>query len=173
MALNSIIPKSSKLAVTGGIFIAELNNPTIGKYDFTNYKVSGNRVNASVNMALDMRPNYVYFFHEMNFTLSLDEGDFLEAIQGGTVPELSVRDSQSRNSIFKQPFRLFRYYHNAAIDQYYYNINANNFLIADFQAVIDQTAALVGVDFLYGQLSMSIYEVTKEQFIKAYKVEKI
>ena len=171
MSLKSIIPKGSKLAIVGGIFTAHLNDPTIGKYDFTNYRIGGTRVNCAVDMGLVMRPNFVYFFHELHFSLSIDEGSFLEAIAGEAVPSLSVKDSQSRKNIFKAPFRLFRYFENSAIDTYYYNINANNSLIGDFQAVISQTADLVGIDFLYAQLSMSIYEITREQFIKDYKNE--
>ena len=171
MAVNSIIPKSAKLAVIGGLFKAELNNPTIGKYDFINYKVGGNRFNALVDLGLAMNPNYLYFFHQMNFSLSIDEGTFLNAIEPGTVPELSIKDSSSRKSIFKSPFRLFRYFENSAVDSFHLNSNANARLIADFQCVLTQVADLVGVLNVYAQVSLSVYEITDNSFIEAYKKE--
>jgi hypothetical protein len=171
MSINSIIPRSSKLCIAGGIFKATINNPTLGKFDFTNIKVAGNRLNVAVPLGLAMNPNYLYFFHQVNFSLSIDEADFLQAIDAGTVPELSIKDSTTRKNIFHAPFRLFRYFENAAVDSYHLNLNANAELIADFQSLLVMIAPLVGVSDIYAQVAFSIYEITEEKFIKNYKRE--
>jgi len=171
MALKYEIPKSANLAIIGGIFKAVLNNPTVGKYDFTNYAPAGDRYNVAVDLGLKMNPSYLYFFHEMHFSLSCDEGVFLSAIDPGTVPELKVRDSTSNRSIFHSPFRLFRYFENSAVDSFHFNSNANASIIADFQAVVFQVAELVGVSDLFGQVSFSVYEITDQRYIQEYKKE--
>jgi hypothetical protein len=122
-------------------------------------------------MGLQMSPNYLYFFHQLNFSLSIDEGTFLSAIQSGTVTTLVFRDSISRKAVFDFPIRLFRYYEGNAIDKYYHNFNANNFLYGDFQCLLSQTSDLQGIDTIYAQVSASVYEITNEKFIKEYKRE--
>lgn len=172
MAINSKIPKGSKLAVVGGIFKAVLNSPLPGQYDFTDYlDTNGNRFNVAVDFGLSMSPNFLYFFHQLNFSLSIDEGTFLTAIKSGTVPTLVFRDSASRKAIFNFPIRLFRYFEGNAIDQYYHNLNANNKLFGDFQCVLSQVADLQGIDTIYSQVSASVYEVTDKKFIEEYKKE--
>jgi hypothetical protein len=171
MSIKSDIPQSSKLCIIGGIFTGVLNNPTIGKYNFTDYKIGGNRVNVAVPLGLAMNPNYLYFFHEINFSMSIAESSFLEAIEPGTVPQLAIKDSTSRRSIFHLPFRLFRYFENAAMDSFHFNSNGNASLLGDFQGMFSLVASLVGVSSILAQISMSVYEITEEKFIKNYKRE--
>jgi hypothetical protein len=171
MSVLSTIPKGSKLVIVGGIFKAVFGNPTIGKYDFTNYKTGGNRFNVAVPLGLYMNPNYLYFFHQMNFSLSIDEADFLTAIEPATVPTMTIRDSTTRKNIFHAPFRLFRYFENAAVDSYHFNLNANAILNADFQAVLFQVPNIIGITDLYAQVSFSVYEIADESFIREYKRE--
>jgi hypothetical protein len=171
MSIQNTIPRSSKLYIAGGVFKATLNNPTIGKYDFTNLKVGGNRVNVSVPLGLAMNPNYLYFFHQMNFSLSIAESDFLQAIEAGSVPELAIKDNTNFRNIFHAPFRLFRYFENAAVDSFHLNLNANAVLIADFQSNLNLIASLVGITDIYAQVAFSIYEITENKYIKDYKRE--
>lgn len=171
MALKYAIPKSANLAIVGGVFKAVLNNPTIGKYDFTNYAPAGDRYNAAVQLGLNLNPNYLYFFHQMQFSLSCAESVYLSAIDPGSVPELKVRDSTSRKQIFKAPFRLFRYFENSAVDYFHFNLNSNASLIADFQAQFIQVAELVGITEIYAQVSFSVYEITDSAYIQDYKRE--
>lgn len=171
MALDYKIPKSARLAIVGGVFKAVFNNPTVGKYDFTNYSPAGSRYNVAIPLGLNLNPNYLYFFHQMGFSLSCDEGTFLSAIEPGTVPELKVRDSTTNKSIFHAPFRLYRYFENAAVDQFHFNLNSNAVLIADFQAIIQTVPALVGTVDLYAQVSFSVYEITDTRYIMDYKRE--
>ncbi len=169
MPINATIPKSSHLCIVGCEFKSVLSNPTIGKYDFTNYLVGGNRINAVAPIGLKMNPSFLYYFHQMNFSLSIDEGAFLRAIDAGTVPTLEVRDSSNRKSTLYHSLRLFRYYENSALDSYHYNANTNAEFITDFQCVLDQVADLVGVTEIYAQISFSIYEITDNAFIESYK----
>ena len=169
MPINSIIPKSSRLCITGAIFKAVFNNPTVGKYDFTNYKVGGDRLNVSVPIGLAMNPSYLYFFHQINFSLSIDEGIFLSSISENTVPTLSVRDSTNRKNIFYAPFRMIKYLQNSALDSYHFNTNKNAEMIADFQCVLNQSADLIGVSEIYAQVSFTIYEISQHKYIDEFK----
>jgi len=171
MAINSNIPRSGKLAVIGGIFSAELGNPNAGEYDFIQLGISGGRTNVTVPLGMDMSPNYLYFFHKMNFSLSIDESVFLQAIKAGTIPELTIRDSSNLKNIFIAPMRLFRYLENQSIDSFHFNLNANASFVADFQAVLVQVADLVGVQTIYAQVSFDVYEITDSKYIEIYKRE--
>jgi hypothetical protein len=171
MSLKSTIPKNSRLSVVGGIFKGVFNSPSAGKYDFTNYTVAGTRGNYSVPLGLNLRPNYLYFFHQLNFSLSIDEGTYLTAIDSGTVPTLTIKDSTTNKTIFNQPFRMFRYFENAAIDTFHYNLNLNDELIADFQCILNQVAEIVGVGTIYAQASLSIYEIMDHKYIEEFKKE--
>lgn len=169
MPLNNKIPQNSKLAIIGGVFKGVLGSPSPGKYDFINYSVAGVLQNNAVELGLRMRPNFLYFFHQIQFSMSIPEGDFLAAIDPGTVPTLTVRESTTRNNIFYAPFRLFRYFENGAADSFHFNLNENASIIADFQAVLSQTAALIGIDTVYAQVSFSVYEITDKKFIEEFK----
>jgi hypothetical protein len=171
MSLITRIPPGSALAVVGGIFQSAFGNPTVGEYDFTNYKVGGTRFNVAIPLGLKFNPSYLYFFHQLNFSMSIDEGTFLSAIKQGTAPTLTIRDSTSRRSIFHNPFRLFRYFENLAVDSFHLNSNANAELLADFQAELVQVADLVGITQIFAQVSFSIYEIKDLKFIDDYKKE--
>lgn len=168
MSIMLNIPRSSRLSLLGGIFKGVLGNPTVGKYDFTNYKEGGNRFNVAVPLGLPMNPKYLYFFHELNFSLNIDEGTFLTAIEAGTVPTLSVKDSTTNKILFGSPFRLFRYFEGNAIDSFHYNLNSAGIFIADFQCLLNQIADLQGIQTVLAQVSFSIYEITDITYINEY-----
>lgn len=169
MALNSEIPKNSRLAIIGGKFKAVLNNPTIGKYDFINYRVGGDRYNARVDLGLDMNPEYLYFFNQLNFSLSMADDVYLKSIDASNIPEISIKDSSSSKNIFSHPFRLFRYFENSDIDFYHLNANKNSRIIADFQCVLIQVPELVGISDVYAQVAMSVYEISDHNFIRSIR----
>lgn len=168
MAIMKAIPRSSRLFLIGGKFKAVLNDPTIGKYDFTNYKVGGDRVNVAVPLGLAMVPKYLYFFNKINFSLSIDEGTFLTAIEAGTVPTLSVKDFSTNKIIFGSPFRLFRYFDGNDIDSFHYNINSTGNFIGDFQCLLNQVPDLVGVQNIIAQVSFSVYEIINIKYINDF-----
>ena len=171
MAINSKIPRSGKLSVIGGLFSADLGNPNAGEYDFIQLGIAGGRQNTLVKLGLAMQPNYLYFFHKMNFSMSIPEGVFLQAIKPSTIPVLTVRDSTNIKNLFYAPIRLFRYLENQAIDSYVFNLNSTAEFIADFQAVLIQVADLVGVQTIYAQVSFDVYEITDSGYIEGYKKE--
>lgn len=168
MSIMKQIPQAARLHLIGGKFKAVLNDPTVGKYDFTNYKVGGDRFNVAVPLGLDMNPKYLYFFNQLNFSLSIDEGDFLNAISVDTVPTLSVKDSSTGKIIFGSPFRLFRYFEGNDVDSFHYNLNSKGFFIADFQCLLDQIPNLVGIQTIIAQVSFSVYEIIEIDYINAF-----
>jgi hypothetical protein len=169
MPLTNTIPKNSHLSVIGGLFKSSFGIPAAGKYDFTNYSPGGSRYNNAVDLGIKMNPNYLYFFHQISFSLSCSEDSFLSSIDAGTVPILSIRDSSTNKNIFHAPFRMYRYFENAAVDSFHFNSNVNSRVIADFQAVLIQGAGLIGVTDLYAQVSFMLYEIADPNFIAGYK----
>jgi hypothetical protein len=172
MPLNSIIPKNSHLSVIGGLFKAVLNVPTIGKYDFINYAPAGSRFNVAVDLGLAMNPNYLYYFHQMSFSFSFGEEIYLSAIDPGTVPALTIRDSSTSKNIFHAPFRMLKYFENAAVDSFHFNLNTNAHMIADFQAVLVQVPAIIGITDIFAQVSFMVYEISDPSFKEKYLREK-
>lgn len=166
MALVSLIPRETTLNVIGGEFLANFGAPTPAKYDFTNYVVAGVRYNSMVPLGLKLRPNYLYFFHQMDFSLSIDESVFLRAIDPAVTPTMTIRDAPARRAIFNAPFRLFRYFENKAVDFFYQNLNSNATVEADFECVLTQPAELVGIGTVYAQVSFTVYEITNDKFIR-------
>jgi hypothetical protein len=169
MPLSIKIPQGSQPVIVGGKFKAVFNDPTVAQYDFTNYKVGGTRYNVSIPLGLKFNPNYLYFFHQFNFSVNIDEATYLEAIDQDTVPLLAVKDSSTRKSIFYADFRLFRYFENSAIDSYHYSQNTDSELVADFACVLDQPGDLVGISEIYAQVSFSVYQIEDREFIMNYK----
>lgn len=169
MALTSFVPRDAGLNIIGGSFIANFGLPTPGKYDFTNYvNGAGVKVNAQVELGLYLRPNYLYFFHQLNFSLSIDSGVYLRAIDPGSTPKLIIKEDSNR-SIFNAPIKLFKYFDNSAVDFYYKNLKSKAKVLADFDCILIQVPELVGIGTIYGQISLTVYEIMNETFIRQYE----
>jgi hypothetical protein len=171
------IPKSSRLSLVGGIFKATFNAPTIGKYDFTNLKnAGGNFVNRGVPLGLVLNPTSIYFVNKLSFSMSIDEGVFLSSIDTttpDTIPNVNFRPPPENINIYNYPLRLLNYFDNRDIDSFFIVSNAKDILAADFRAVLNQTADLVGIGTVYAQVSICIYEINdydfKSQFTSSIK----
>jgi hypothetical protein len=146
-----------------------MGTPTPGLYDFTNFKnADGGKFNFAVDFGLNMSPNYLYFFHQLNFSMSIEEGAYLNAIEPDTVPILKVKDSSSNTPLIHYPLRMFRFFESTAIDCFYKNANTNARITGEFQCRLQDTADLVGLDDIYAQVSISVYEITDNDYIAKY-----
>jgi len=175
MSIIKEIPDGSRLMIVGGVFSADYNTPTIGRYNFTDaLDVNLNFRNRSVNLGIELNPGALYYADKLSFSSNIAESDFLETIDlsdSENIPRFYMRTSVDLKSVYSYSSRIFKYYENFEIGQYFFNSNTKNFLYADFSAKLKQNANLVGVGTIYSQLSMSIYEIIDTEFIGKWRVK--
>jgi hypothetical protein len=174
MSIIKTIPDSSRLMIVGGVFSADYNDPTIGRYNFTDIKTGGNYRNRGVNLGIELNPGSLYYADKLSFSANIDESDFLETIDLSStenIPKFYMRTAIDLKSVYAYSSRIFKYYENFEIGQYFFNQNVKNYLVADFSAVLKQNANMVGVGTIFAQLSLSIYEIVDTNFIGKYRKE--
>lgn len=173
MSIVKSIPDGSRLMIVGGVFSADFNVPTVGRYDFTNSLNAGNDFrNRKVNLGLELNPGSLYYADKLSFSANLSESDFLEVIDltdEENIPKIYMRTSVDLKQVYAYSSRIFKFYENFEIGQYFLNSNVKNFLLADFSAVLKQNANMVGVGTVFAQLSISIYEIVDTTFIGEWR----
>lgn len=173
MAIVKKIPDGSRLMIVGGVFSADFNNPTIGRYDFTeSLTAGGDYRNRKVNLGIELNPGSLYYADKLSFNCNIAESDFLETIDLSSqenIPKFYMRTSVDLKSVYAYSSRIFKFYENFEIGQYFFNSNVKNYLLADFGAKFKQNANMVGVATMFAQLSMSIYEIVDTDFIGEWR----
>jgi len=163
--IYGIVPKNSKPFTTSNIFTAAFNTPTLGKYDFSN--TAGNRgqkVFAMVNTS-------IYYIASVSFSATTGEGDFLSAID--TTPEWRLRLNSDQTIIHPYPFPVVTYFDDRDFQTFISSQQANDFLLIDFSGILNQIAAFVGIGEIRAQVSMLVYEIIDNNWIKAYRDKSI
>jgi hypothetical protein len=175
MSIIKEIPDGSRLMIVGGVFSATYNVPTVGRYNFTDEKdVNLNYKNRGVNLGIELNPGALYYADKLSFSANIAESDFLETIDLTdleNIPRFYMRTSVDLKSVYSYSSRIFKYYENFEIGQYFFNTNTKNYLLADFSAKMKQNANMVGVTTIFAQLSMSIYEIVDTEFIGKWRVK--
>ena len=175
MSIVKKIPDGSRLMIVGGVFSADFNVPTIGRYNFTDAQNgSSNFRNRGVDLGIELVPGSLYYADKLSFSANVAESDFLESIDltdNENIPRFYMRTSGDLKSVYAYSSRVFKYYENFEIGQFFFNSNVKNNLLADFSAKLKQNANMVGVGTLFAQLSMSIYEIYDTDFIKEWRVK--
>jgi hypothetical protein len=173
MAIVKQIPDGSRLMIIGGVFSADFNVPTVGRYDFTNAQDAGSNFrNRGVDLGIELVPGSLCYADKLSFSANVAENDFLECIDlsdNENIPRFYMRTSGDLKSVYAYSSRVFKYYENFEIGQYFFNSNVKNNLLADFSAKFKQNANLVGVGTIFAQLSMSIYEIYDTDFIGEWR----
>lgn len=173
MAIIKNIPDGSRLMIVGGVFSADFNVPTVGRYDFTESKnAGGDYRNRKVSLGIELNPGALYYADKLSFNCNISESDFLETIDLSSeenIPKFYMRTSVDLKSVYAYSARIFKFYENFEIGQYFFNSNVKNYLLADFSAKLKQNANLVGVGTISAQLSMSIYEIVDTKFIGEWR----
>lgn len=173
MAIVKNIPDNSRLMLVGGVFAADFNVPTIGRYNFTDSLTSsGDFRNRKVSLGIVLNPGSLYYADKLSFNCNVAESDFLETIDltdEENIPKFYMRTSVDLKSVYAYSARIFKYYENFEIGQYFFNSNVKNTLLADFGAKFKQNANMVGLTTMYAQLSLSIYEIVDTNFIGEWR----
>lgn len=160
------IPRSSRFWQVSASFQAEFNAvngvPTgSGQYDF------GQTVNESVLlMPVATRKNTVYWFDVWNVGGDIGETDYLDAI--ATVPTARLERKFSRESIYSRPLPVVNYVDNQIITAWFKDEKGNDEIRMTFLGLLNQTANLVGVQFINIFVSMNIYAIDARYWVEHY-----
>ena len=161
-----IIPKNSKPFTTSNIFSGTFNVPTLGKYDFTG--TIGNQA----QHAFEMVNTSIYYIASVSFSATIPEGDFLSAIDKTskeTFPAWRLKFASDRTIVHPRSFPVVQYFDDTFFETFVYSQQANDFIDIDFTGVLNQTASLVGVIEIKAQVSLILYEIIDQNFVKSYR----
>lgn len=167
MSIPLKIPINSQPSITGNIFSAAFNVPTLNRYDFTN-----TAANQNVNV-LQLEKWAVYVIERINFAANIPQGEYLEAIDtAGGLPDFQLSTTASNQQIFPNRQPLINYVDNLEVIQVFRTQQDNDFLRVSFRGLFAQTAALVGVGTLYAFLQMNIYKIQDVEWIQKFYGQK-
>jgi len=161
-----IIPKNSKPFTTSNIFSAVFNVPTAGGYDFTN--VTANKA----QHVFQMVNTSIYFIRSISFSATIPEGDFLSAIDISSkdnFPAWRLRFNSDRTIVHPYPFPVVQYFDDTDFSTFIWSQQAADFVDMDFLGLLTQTSDLVGISEIRAQVSIVVYEITDNNFLKAYR----
>lgn len=164
MAIIKTLPKDARFIQTANIFEATFNNPTAGRYDFDIIANQRQKV-MPINRAA------IYFIDRLNFSATIPESDYLLAID--TLPVIQLFYGLSGDPVYSKPLPLVQYIDNQETNTYFSTLNRqdeeDDFITVSMRGVLEQPASLVGVQTIRAQLSLNVYEVTNQQWIKEYR----
>lgn len=163
MSIVKQISKGAKFIQTVNFFQATYNNPTPGRYDF------GVNANTRQNV-IGINKDSLYFIDRINFSCTLPESEYLSVID--TTPEIQLFYGQRGGPVYVKPLPVVNFIDNQETNTYFQNFGQDNFsdtfLTVSMRGTLNQSAALVGVTEIKAQLSFNIYEVTEQEFIRAF-----
>lgn len=165
MSIQQILNGKYLPIETANRFRADFNTPP-GQYGF-----QGSAAAVAQNtraLVLEMEPEYVYFIDRLSFSASIDEGVYLRAFDPGDRPEIRLFLRERSPAIFPRPFPAINYKDNLELNFWFYNLDANNALLATMSGTLNQPAELVGVDTVFAQLSLVVYQIEQTEEIVNY-----
>jgi len=163
MAINLKIPIQAQPIITGNIFTAAFNVPTVNRYDFTNIAA-----NQNVNV-LELDRWSVYIIERYNFSTNASQPDYLEAIdttQG--LPNFQLTTTASDQQIFPQQQPLINYVDNLEVIQAFSTQQDNDFLRVSFRGAFSQVVGMITIPTMFAFLQMNIYKINEVDWIKKY-----
>lgn len=166
MSIHIEIPVDSKPIVTANSFTATFNAPTINRYD---WGVAANLNNLVIN--LDQWS--VYVIERVNFSMTVSESAYQEALIGGTEPAISLKYQSNNQVIFLTPQPFINYVDNLELLQYFWTTQNNDALLADFTGVIAQSAAMGAPATIDALISFNIYRVISHRWVKNFIDQKL
>lgn len=163
MSIVKQISKGAKFIQTANFFEAQYNTPTLGRYDFA--------INANIRQnVIPINKDSLYFIDRINFSCTIPESDYLSVID--TTPEIQLFYGQRGSPVYVKPLPVVNYIDNQETNTYFQNFGQDdfrdNFLTVTMRGSLAQNAALVGVTEIKAQLSLNVYEVTEQEFIKKF-----
>lgn len=161
MAVAKTIPKDSRFIQTLNLFNAAFNVPALGQYSF----------NVAANRGVQIFPitkTSVFLIERYSFSCNIPEGVYLENI--AALPVFRLRRQSDGLVIYKRALPCVNYIDGQEAIVYYNSDNENDFLIADFEGILNQSAPLVGVPVVTAQITLNLYEIVESNWIRKYRL---
>lgn len=142
-------------------FSATFNAEGTGKYNF------GFDATQQGQTVLALRDNYVYLIDRVSFSCTTPEGTYLEAIE--QMPGFRLKFLHGDLVAFPNAIPGVKYHDAMEFSWWFYADKRSDQLIVDMEGILDQVAGLVGVEVLYAQLSLVIYQENNSQIVSAIR----
>lgn len=161
------IPHQARFWQVSASFVAEFNTVDsvvtgTGKYDF------GQLVNQNVQLLpVTTKKNTVYFIDTINIGGDLSEADYLEAIN--TVPLARFTRKLANEAIYPRPLPVVNFVDNQQITAWLKDAKGGNEIQINFSGLLDQTAALVGVQFVNIFMQVNIYAIESSLWVAQFE----
>lgn len=160
MSIIYQIPHTSRFIETNNTFVANFNNPELGKYSFDN------AANTEVEL-LKLNQGSVYLIERMSVGGNITEGQYNDSID--ILPTLTMKRSVDGMVVYKKPFPINNYKDDSEVVTYVVSEKEHDTLIADFRGILNQTAVLVGVPSVKIFVNFSIYAIEDNRFYNKFR----
>lgn len=161
MAATFQIPDKSTLIPTTTIFSALFNNPTAGRYDFTNTPANQNV------FCMSMRPRVIYFIDSYSVGANITEEQFLESIT--VFPQLQFTKRFDSQNLYRAPLQVVNFTDHGELSNFYHSDIADDQLLLSFTGELRQLASMVGISPVRIQVSINIFEIDEQYFNAAHR----
>lgn len=116
---------------------------------------------------VELNADSLYVLQNIGFGANIPEADYQDSMQAG-IPTINFVSSASRTTLLRQAIPLPRYLESADLVASWMPRGKPNFLQAQLVANLTQTANLAAVAQVSFFVTLSVYEVTDKQYVKAY-----
>lgn len=115
-------------------------------------------------IVIPLTNKYLYLIDIVNFSTSINAGDYLEAIQ--LTPSFSLRFQNTPYRIYPFPIPGVNYMANSPFSFWFHTEKGNDSLLISMNGILAQTPALVGVASITAQFSMVLYQEENNEKIQ-------
>lgn len=156
MGITFQIPSTARPISTNNIFSGVFNNPTIGKYDF-NILANKNQV------VTPLQEKTIYLIERISVGGNISESTFLDAVEldqaTNSKPEYDLRYSINKTKVYQKSFPVLNYIDDKDVVMWVLSDKGHNELTMDFNALLNQTAELVGVSEIKISINLTMYAI--------------
>ncbi len=137
---------------------------------FANGQYSFNQPGNTNVTLMKLQSNSLYLISAFTFFANVAESDWLGSMDtAANFPAYQLRfQKSSSESIYPDPIRCVNYVDNADQLVYFASGRSADVLEITFSGIVNQVAGTVGVNPLLAEVNLSMYQITDQEFIKAY-----
>ena len=161
MSISYQIPHQSHYLKTSNTFVANFNVPLVGQYSFT-----GNTTNVD-QQVMELQQKKIYLIERVNIGGNISEQNYLDSID--TVPTFRLKRLQGKEAVYILPQPVVTYVDNQEITAWITSEKGNDQLLMDFNGVLNQTIALIGVATIKIYVSFAIYIIENQEFYSKFR----
>jgi len=157
--INIKIPHSSIFRPIVKRFTATCGTPSLWKYDF------GTAANQNVKI-LPISQGNLFYISLLNFSASISESAFLENIESD--PQIVFLTKQNGINVFGGPQPLIKYLPQNEVSSFFRSRQRGDELTGTATGVLTQSGSLVGPDAITIALALNVWEITDQDWIRAF-----